>query len=52
MLKALRVFARRDQAGKPMVGFGDPVFDPDELRAPAGQRTASRAAKASALSVS
>lgn len=25
-LKALRVFARRGQAGKPMVGFGDPVF--------------------------
>ena len=43
-LKALRVFARKDQAGKPMVGFGDPVFDPDELKAPAGQRTASRTA--------
>jgi CHAT domain-containing protein/Tfp pilus assembly protein PilF len=42
-LKALRA-ARKDQAGKPMVGFGDPVFDPDGLRAPAGQRTASRTA--------
>ena len=28
-LKALRVFARKDQGAKPMVGFGDPVFDPD-----------------------
>jgi CHAT domain-containing protein/tetratricopeptide (TPR) repeat protein len=43
-LKALRAFARKDQAGKPMVGFGDPVFGPDGLRAPAGQRTASRTA--------
>ena len=25
-LKALRAFARKDQASKPMVGFGDPVF--------------------------
>jgi hypothetical protein len=29
-LKALRVFARKDQAVKPLVGFGDPVFDPAE----------------------
>ena len=29
-LKALRVFARKDQAGKPLIGFGDPVFDPAE----------------------
>jgi CHAT domain-containing protein/Tfp pilus assembly protein PilF len=28
-LKALRVFARRDEARKPMIGFGDPVFDPN-----------------------
>ena len=27
-LKALRAFARKDVAGKPMVGFGDPLFDP------------------------
>jgi CHAT domain-containing protein len=26
-LKALRAFARKGQAPKPMVGFGDPVFD-------------------------
>jgi CHAT domain-containing protein/Tfp pilus assembly protein PilF len=29
-LKALRVLARKDRAGKPMVGFGDPIFDPQE----------------------
>jgi tetratricopeptide (TPR) repeat protein len=28
-LKALRAFARTDQGSKPMIGFGDPVFDPD-----------------------
>ena len=28
-LKALRVFARNGQAAKPMVGFGDPVFQSD-----------------------
>jgi CHAT domain-containing protein len=27
-LKALRAFARNEVAGKPMVGFGDPQFDP------------------------
>ena len=27
-LKALRVFASRSQAAKPMIGFGDPVFKP------------------------
>jgi CHAT domain-containing protein len=27
-LKALRVFAAKDQATKPIVGFGDPVFQP------------------------
>ncbi len=27
-LKALRGFARRDQAVKPMTGFGDPLFNP------------------------
>jgi tetratricopeptide (TPR) repeat protein/CHAT domain-containing protein len=29
-LKALRGFARESAAAKPMVGFGDPVFDPQE----------------------
>jgi CHAT domain-containing protein/tetratricopeptide (TPR) repeat protein len=28
-LKALRAFARSDQSSKPMIGFGDPVFDPN-----------------------
>lgn len=48
-LKALRGFARKDQAGKPMVGFGDPVFDPaaavtaPKIAAkPAGTKTAAR----------
>jgi CHAT domain-containing protein/tetratricopeptide (TPR) repeat protein len=39
-LKALRLFARKDQGTKPMIGFGDPVFAPDQTAAPAGQRTA------------
>lgn len=38
-LKALRVLARRGQGTKPMIGFGDPVFAPDQAAAPAGQRT-------------
>jgi tetratricopeptide (TPR) repeat protein/CHAT domain-containing protein len=29
-LQALRVFAHAGQAAKPMVGFGDPIFDPVE----------------------
>src|SRR5262249_24540262 len=56
-LKALRLFARKDQAVRPMIGFGDPVFDPSETRTPdaaATQRgapksrvgTASRATRA------
>ena len=36
-LKALRVFARKGQGGKPLIGFGDPVFDADEEREPAAQ---------------
>jgi CHAT domain len=36
-LKALRVFARKGQGTKPMIGFGDPLFAPDQS---AGQRTA------------
>ena len=31
-LKALRGFARRDQAVKPMTGFGDPLFSPADRR--------------------
>jgi CHAT domain-containing protein/tetratricopeptide (TPR) repeat protein len=36
-LKTLRGFARRDQGGKPLIGFGDPVFDPNEARVVAKQ---------------
>src|SRR5262249_50323390 len=39
-LKALRGFAHRDQAVKPMTGFGDPIFDSSEGRSE--RRTASR----------
>jgi CHAT domain-containing protein len=39
-LKALRGFARRDRAVKPMTGFGDPVFNPSE--GGSERRTASR----------
>jgi CHAT domain-containing protein/tetratricopeptide (TPR) repeat protein len=39
-LKALRAFARKDQAIKPMTGFGDPVFNPSA--GGAERRTASR----------
>src|SRR5262249_9636118 len=39
-LKALRVFARKGQGTKPMIGFGDPAFAPAQAAAPAGQQTA------------
>jgi CHAT domain-containing protein/Tfp pilus assembly protein PilF len=39
-LKALRGFARRDQAVKPMTGFGDPLFNPADSGG--AKRTASR----------
>jgi CHAT domain-containing protein len=34
-LKALRVFARKDQGTKPLIGFGDPVFNAEEENRPA-----------------
>jgi CHAT domain-containing protein len=34
-VKALRVFARKGQGTKPMIGFGDPVFAPDQAAASA-----------------
>ena len=37
-LKALRTLASSVRGAKPMIGFGDPVFDPDEPKAPAAQR--------------
>jgi tetratricopeptide (TPR) repeat protein/CHAT domain-containing protein len=33
-LKALRVFARKDAAHNPLIGFGDPIFNADEERRP------------------
>jgi len=39
-LKALRVFTRKDEAAKPLIGFGDPVFNPDAEREAAGTRVA------------
>jgi CHAT domain-containing protein len=41
-LRALRLFARKDQAGRAMIGFGDPVFDPNEPAGDAARRAASR----------
>ena len=38
-LKTLRGFARREKSGKPLVGFGDPVFNPHDS-APAAIQTA------------
>jgi CHAT domain-containing protein/Tfp pilus assembly protein PilF len=45
-LKALRGFAQRDQAIKPMTGFGDPVFNPAE--AGSEKRTAARSVTSAA----
>ncbi len=39
-LKALRAFDRREQANKPIVGFGDPVFDSGSTVTPGAQRAA------------
>jgi len=47
-LKALRGFAQRDQAIKPMTGFGDPVFNPAE--AGSEKRTAARSVTSAAYS--
>ena len=33
-LKALRVFARKDEAKSPLIGFGDPVFNAEEENRP------------------
>jgi CHAT domain-containing protein/lipopolysaccharide biosynthesis regulator YciM len=33
-LKALRVFARKEEAKSPLIGFGDPVFNADEESKP------------------
>jgi tetratricopeptide (TPR) repeat protein len=41
-LKALRQVARRDPGARPLVGFGDPVFDPVERAKALAERRASR----------
>ena len=38
-LKALRVFARKEQGAKPLIGFGDPVFNAEEESRPAAQES-------------
>jgi CHAT domain-containing protein len=40
-LKALRIFAGKEQGVKPMVGFGDPVFDPAERAVALAERARS-----------
>jgi CHAT domain-containing protein len=37
-LQALRAFARTSNAGRPMTGFGDPVFGPQDPKPAPGQR--------------
>ncbi len=34
-LKALRTFARKDEAKQPLIGFGDPVFNAEDENSPA-----------------
>ena len=46
-LKALRQFGRKDQAPKPMVGFGDPVFNADAAAATTARRATRRLPEAS-----
>ena len=43
-LKTLRGFARREPSGKPLIGFGDPVFDRDESKLASLQQAAERRA--------
>jgi CHAT domain-containing protein/tetratricopeptide (TPR) repeat protein len=49
-LKALRGFACREQAEKPMTGFGDPLFDPAQDNG-ADKRAAIKSASRSATSI-
>jgi hypothetical protein len=49
-LKVLRVFAGKDQGTKPMTGFGDPVFAPEQAPAAQGTTKAKIAAKTRAYS--
>jgi tetratricopeptide (TPR) repeat protein len=36
-LKALRVFARKDEAKQPLIGFGDPIFNAEEEGRPGAE---------------
>ena len=49
-LKSLRAFARRDQAIKPMTGFGDPLFNP-ALQGDGDKRAATKSASRSLTNV-
>jgi CHAT domain-containing protein len=49
-LKSLRAFARKDQAIKPMTGFGDPLFNP-ALQGNADKRAATKSASRSLTNV-
>jgi CHAT domain-containing protein/Tfp pilus assembly protein PilF len=44
-LKALRQFGRKDQGAKPMVGFGDPVFNPNVASTSAANSATKTAAR-------
>jgi CHAT domain-containing protein len=48
-LKALRVFARKEQSTKPMTGFGDPIFNP-AMKPGDGNRPTRTAARSLATS--
>jgi CHAT domain-containing protein/Tfp pilus assembly protein PilF len=37
-LKTLRMFARKDEAKSPLIGFGDPVFNADEENKPGAEQ--------------
>jgi CHAT domain-containing protein len=37
-LKALRVFARKDESNQPLIGFGDPVFNAEEESKPGAEQ--------------
>ena len=44
-LKALRVFAHKDEAKSPLIGFGDPVFNAEEESKPGAEQRAAVATR-------
>jgi len=38
-LKALRLFAGKDRGAKPLIGFGDPIFNPEDSETPQASGT-------------